>query len=408
MGYFFTPLLSDKTSYLKQEETVLTVYQPHEITTPRRDPFQGRILDENNPYAIFFDLQKAYEVVMAGDYRANTARAYENDLAVFVEFLTARKALPTPDMMKRYKAYLGQPHYRRNKKGDYYYDDKPRATSSKNRMLVPAKLFCKALADQQHDYRAVRQLALEFLSPDEAEDIQATLWQLKDALRRASDTPAFKEKKDANTSPLQQFGTRLELPIARGFVRSIEIKSLKDHRDKTLLIFMLNTALRVDETSRITLQDFASADGAYTITIMRKGGKIATTPCPVTVYNLLVEYITAHNACFQPEHPAYIHPHTPIFRRYHRRTPHPSGNPLDAAGIRNMVSTRARQFDAALTLNPHDLRRTAAYIALKNGMPMHKIQQLLGHADISTTMRYVGKLQDWDEAVLDSYGALIS
>lgn len=407
MGYFFTPLLSDKTSYLKQEETVLTVYQPHEITTPRRDPFQGRILDENNPYAIFFDLQKAYEVVMAGDYRANTARAYENDLAVFVEFLTARKALPTPDMMKRYKAYLGNPHWRKNKKGDYYLEERPRAASSKNRMLVPAKQLCKALADQQHDYTAIRQLAEYHLTPDEARDIQTTLWQLKDALRRAADTPAFKEKKDANTSPMMQYGTRLELHTARAFVR-FEIKTLKDYRDRALLVFMLNSALRVDEASRITLNDFAPADGAYTITLQRKGGKVATTPCPVTVYNLLVDFIAAHNQRFTPDDPRYIHPHTPIFRRYHRFTPHPSGDPLTPAGIRTVIHTRARGFDPTLRLNPHDLRRTAAYIALKNGMPMHKIQQLLGHADISTTMRYVGKLQDWDEAVLDSYGALIS
>lgn len=386
---------------------MLTVYEPQAITTPRRDPFEHRVLDENNPYAIFFDLNKAYEVVMAGDYRANTARAYENDLAVFVEFLTARKALPTPDMMKRYKAYLGNPHWRKNKKGDYYLEERPRAASSKNRMLVPAKQLCKALADQQHDYTAIRQLAEYHLSPDEARDIQTTLWQLKDALRRAADTPAFKEKKDANTSPMMQYGTRLELPVARAFVR-FEIKTLKDYRDRALLVFMLNSALRVDETSRITLSDFAPADGAYTITLQRKGGKVATTPCPVSVYNLLVEFIAAHNQRFSSEDPRYIHPHTPIFRRYHRFTPHPSGDPLTPAGIRTIINTRARRFDPQLQLNPHDMRRTAAYIALKNGMPMHKIQQLLGHADISTTMRYVGKLQDWDEAVLDSYGALIS
>lgn len=386
---------------------MLTIYQPHEITTPRRDPYEHRVLDEDNPYVIFFDFDKAYQTVMAGDYRRNTARAYESDLEVFIDFLTKRKALPTPDIMKRYKAYLGQPHYRRNKKGEYYFDEKPRATSSKNRMLVPAKLFCKALADQQHDYRAVRQLAMQFLSDDEARDIQTTLWQLKDALRRASDTPAFKEKKDANTSPMMQYGTRLELHTARAFVR-FKVKTLKDYRDRALLVFMLNSALRVDEASRITLNDFAPADGAYTITLQRKGGKVATTPCPVTVYNLLVEYITAHNQHFAPDDPRYIHPHTPIFRRYHRFTPHPSGDPLTPAGIRTVIHTRARSFDPTLRLNPHDLRRTAAYIALKNGMPMHKIQQLLGHADISTTMRYVGKLQDWDEAVLDTYGALIS
>ena len=37
----------------------------------------------------------------------------------------------------------------------------------------------------------------------------------------------------------------------------------------------------------------------------------------------------------------------------------------------------------------HDLRRTAAALALKGGADLRQIQQMLGHASITTTERYL-------------------
>jgi site-specific recombinase XerD len=41
------------------------------------------------------------------------------------------------------------------------------------------------------------------------------------------------------------------------------------------------------------------------------------------------------------------------------------------------------------TLAAHDLRRTAAALALKGGADLRQIQQMLGHASITTTERYL-------------------
>ena len=46
-----------------------------------------------------------------------------------------------------------------------------------------------------------------------------------------------------------------------------------------------------------------------------------------------------------------------------------------------------RKGDAALAA--HDLRRTAAALALKGGADLRQIQQMLGHASITTTERYL-------------------
>ena len=41
------------------------------------------------------------------------------------------------------------------------------------------------------------------------------------------------------------------------------------------------------------------------------------------------------------------------------------------------------------SLAAHDLRRTAAALALKGGADLRQIQQMLGHASITTTERYL-------------------
>jgi integrase/recombinase XerC len=46
-----------------------------------------------------------------------------------------------------------------------------------------------------------------------------------------------------------------------------------------------------------------------------------------------------------------------------------------------------RKGDAAIAA--HDLRRTAAALALKGGADLRQIQQMLGHASITTTERYL-------------------
>ncbi|MCA9948055.1 MAG: tyrosine-type recombinase/integrase [Anaerolineales bacterium] len=56
---------------------------------------------------------------------------------------------------------------------------------------------------------------------------------------------------------------------------------------------------------------------------------------------------------------------------------------------------------------PHDLRRTCAKryhvspMPYDNGAPLPKIQQFLGHANIETTMRYIGYDEDDTEIATD-------
>ena len=55
------------------------------------------------------------------------------------------------------------------------------------------------------------------------------------------------------------------------------------------------------------------------------------------------------------------------------------------------VEIRVRELGRKLGLSkihPHKFRRTMATRAIDKGMPIEQVQQLLGHQQIDTTMRY--------------------
>lgn len=55
----------------------------------------------------------------------------------------------------------------------------------------------------------------------------------------------------------------------------------------------------------------------------------------------------------------------------------------------NVIAVGLVKHDGSPALAAHDLRRTAAALALKGGADLRQIQQMLGHASITTTERYL-------------------
>lgn len=67
--------------------------------------------------------------------------------------------------------------------------------------------------------------------------------------------------------------------------------------------------------------------------------------------------------------------------------------PISYVAAWSMVKKAGKMVD--IELRPHDLRRYAATYASRSGTPIEIVSRvILRHADLSTTQRYLGKVND--------------
>jgi integrase/recombinase XerC len=147
-------------------------------------------------------------------------------------------------------------------------------------------------------------------------------------------------------------------------------------RDAAVLMLLYGCGLRLGEALSLTRRE-APAAGQESLTVTGKGGKDRMVPLLPAVIEAIQDYLAA---C--PFEPA---------------TGEPSGGPLflgargKALGPRQ-VQARVAELRVLLglpeTATPHALRHSFATHLLAAGGDLRAIQELLGHASLSTTQRY--------------------
>jgi site-specific recombinase XerD len=75
------------------------------------------------------------------------------------------------------------------------------------------------------------------------------------------------------------------------------------------------------------------------------------------------------------------------------------GGRLWSPYVRNLLHRLARKVGIEKRVHPHGLRHTHAFELAGEGVPLHVIQQQLGHGSLATTDRYVRHLNP--QAVVD-------
>lgn len=153
-------------------------------------------------------------------------------------------------------------------------------------------------------------------------------------------------------------------------------------RDAAVLLLLYGCGLRIGEALSLDRGDAPAADGAlHSLMITGKGRKQRMVPVLPIVAEAIADYLAACPHALGPGDPLFVGV------RGRRLQPRP-------------VQQRMAQLRGALGLpasaTPHALRHSFATHLLAGGGDLRTIQELLGHASLSTTQRYT----DVDEAGL--------
>jgi integrase/recombinase XerD len=168
---------------------------------------------------------------------------------------------------------------------------------------------------------------------------------------------------------------------ARELLNAPDPTTLKGKRDRAILAVLLYHGLRRAELCALKVEHFVQRRGIMTLTVHGKRGKLRYPPVHPRALGLVQDYLDASGHGNDPK--------GALFRPVRR----PDGNlekPLTSDSVyRNVVMHYAKAIGITVeSFGPHALRATAATNALENGADIAKVQEWLGHSDISTTRLY--------------------
>ena len=141
-------------------------------------------------------------------------------------------------------------------------------------------------------------------------------------------------------------------------------------RDEAVLTLLWGCGLRISEGLSLTVRD---APIGESLRITGKGGKTRIVP----VLDIVRERIDAYRAVL----PFGLGPDEPLFRAKR-------GGPLSPRHVQATMQTLRSRLGLPDRATPHALRHSFATHLLGAGADLRAIQDLLGHASLSTTQRY--------------------
>jgi integrase/recombinase XerD len=145
-------------------------------------------------------------------------------------------------------------------------------------------------------------------------------------------------------------------------------------RDRAILEFLYATGVRVSELVDLPLSGLDLDDG-FAI-VFGKGSKERFVPVGGPARRALRRYLAEVRPGLDTGSGAGI-----VFLNAR-------GKPLRRESVWNLVRTAARRAGIGRKVSPHTLRHTFATHLVEGGADLAAVQELLGHADISTTQIY--------------------
>lgn len=147
-------------------------------------------------------------------------------------------------------------------------------------------------------------------------------------------------------------------------------------RDKAILELLFSTGLRVSELTSLKIDQIDLSQENFTV--RGKGNKLRIVFLSHQAKFWVKKYLSARQD---------INPYMFIRHNINIRTNH-NNNPLTNRSVERLIITYAKFAGLLKKVTPHILRHSFATDLLINGADLRSVQQLLGHASISTTQIY--------------------
>ncbi len=150
--------------------------------------------------------------------------------------------------------------------------------------------------------------------------------------------------------------------------------SFRTSRDLAIVGLMLLQGLRSMEVLALNRDDVLLAEGQ--IRVRGKGSKIRFLPLAPEAIHLLDHYLRVER------------PHNSVAALFVSLKGRARGARMTSAGLRSLFRYH-RQTTGVTLANPHRFRHTFASDMVRAGVSLPALMQLMGHADIETTLVYV-------------------
>jgi len=157
-------------------------------------------------------------------------------------------------------------------------------------------------------------------------------------------------------------------------LEKIDTKTPHGLRDRAMIELLYASGLRVSELANARLENFNFEERVVRVT--GKGNKTRIVPAGRKACEALAAYLSS-------ERPKFVKRRTSSEIFLSER-----GTKLTTARIWQIVKKHARHAGFEKNIYPHLLRHSFATHLLGNGADLRIIQEMLGHADISTTQVY--------------------
>jgi integrase/recombinase XerC len=195
-------------------------------------------------------------------------------------------------------------------------------------------------------------------------------WMIRFGHRNDDPAVLLRNLKTPKTLPAFLYETEMaqfsELPETAGI--------LWPERDKALILAMYSAGLRISELVSLSLKNIET--DLSEARIIGKGNKERQIFFSDEAREALAAYLPARQARIKAERPTD--------RLFISR----KGAPISVPGVRWIITKYSERSGLQKNIHPHSLRHSFATHLVNSGCDVRVVQELLGHASISTTQRY--------------------